>query len=129
MKLPNFRLYDVQATASMLLGILGFLCVIALTWFVFHGFNWNEKVVRYDPEGGMGAYRRPLVLGATALAVLIGVTAGALGYNSLGQKRNARQGRSWLGMTVGALVVAGAPILLYAWQRFSEQIIRNINKG
>jgi len=129
MKLPNFRLYDVQATAAMLAGIAGLLSVIALTWFVFHGFSWEEKVVQYDPERGLGAYRKPLVMLTTAVAVVVGGTAGLLGFNSLGQKRNARQGRSWLGMTIGALVVAAAPILLVAWLRFSEPIIRNLNKG
>jgi hypothetical protein len=129
MKLPNFRLYDVQATASTVLGLVGLCCILALTWFVFHGFNWQEKVIHYDPEGGAGVYRRPLVIGTTAIAALIGITAGILGFNSLGQKRNSRQGRSWLGMSVGALVLAGAPILFYAWHRFSEPIIRNLNKG
>jgi hypothetical protein len=129
MKLPNFRLYDVQATASTLLGILGLCCVLALVCFVFKGFNWQEKVVRYNPDAGMGAYRKPLVIGTTALAALIGISAGALGFNSLGQKRNSRQGRSWLGMSVGALVLAGAPVLFYAWERFSEPIIRSLNKG
>jgi hypothetical protein len=128
MKLPNFRLFDVQATASMVIGILGLLCIVVLTWFVFHNFDMQEKVVRYNPEGGFGAYRRPLVMLTTAMALLIGATAGVLGFNSLGQKRNNLQGRSWLGMTVGALVVAGAPVLLYAWFRFSEPLIR-MHKG
>jgi formate hydrogenlyase subunit 3/multisubunit Na+/H+ antiporter MnhD subunit len=124
MKLPNFRLYDVQATASMVIGILGLLCIVVLAWFVFHNFDMQEKVVHYNPDGGLGAYRRPLVMLFTAVALLVGATAGILGFNSLGQKRNNLQRRSWLGMTVGALVVAGAPILLYAWLRFSEALIR-----
>jgi hypothetical protein len=83
-------------------------------------------VIHYDPESGLGAYRRPLVFGATAIAVVIGGTAGLLGFNSLGQKRNDKQGRSWLGMTLGALVVALAPVLFYAWQKLSEPVIHSL---
>jgi len=126
MKLPNFRLYPVQATASLFIAALGLLCVVALTYFVFHGFDNQDKVVRYDPEGSLGAYRRPLVYGATAIALAIGGAAGLLGFNSLGQKRNDRQGRSWLGMSLGALVVAIAPVLFYAWQKLSEPIIHDL---
>jgi quinol-cytochrome oxidoreductase complex cytochrome b subunit len=126
MKLPNFRLYGVQATASLLIAAAGLLCIVALIYFVFHGFDTQEKVIHYDPESGLGAYRRPLVFGATAIAVVIGGTAGLLGFNSLGQKRNDKQGRSWLGMTLGALVVALAPVLFYAWQKLSEPVIHSL---
>lgn len=126
MKLPNFRLYTVQATASLVAALLGLLTIAMLTWFVFHNFDFHEKVVHYNPEAGFGALRRPMVIVSTGAAMLIGVAAGVLGFNSLGQKRNDRQGRSWLGMMIGAAVLAFAPILFYAWQRFSEPLILKI---
>lgn len=126
MKLPNFRLYAVRATASVLIAAAGLLCLVCLTYFVFHGFDSQDKVVRYDPMGGLGAYRRPLVFGTTAIALVVGGVAGVLGFNSLGQKRNEKQGYSWLGMTLGALVVAVAPVLFYAWQKLSEPVIHSL---
>ncbi len=126
MKLPNFRLYGVQATASLLIAVLGLLCLAALTYFVFHGFNNQETVIRYDPQGRFGAYRPSLVYGTTAIAFVVGGVAGLLGFNSLGQKRNEKQGHSWLGMTLGALVVAVAPVLFFAWQKLSEPIIHSL---
>jgi formate hydrogenlyase subunit 3/multisubunit Na+/H+ antiporter MnhD subunit len=128
MKLPSFRLYEVQATASLLIAMLGLLCVVILTWCVLRGFDAQDRVVRYDPAGGLGQYRRALVFGFTAITLLVGVSAGLLGFNSLGQKRNSRQGHSWLGMTIGALVVAAAPILFFAWQVFSEPIIHDLTQ-
>ncbi|MFH1419763.1 MAG: hypothetical protein ABII12_15935 [Planctomycetota bacterium] len=123
MKMPNFRLYDTQATTSLCVAILGLVCIAMLAVFVFRGFNAENMVVPYNPKGGLGVYRKPLVYGTTAVSALLGMTAGFLGYNSLGQKRNSKQGRSWLGMTAGALVVAAAPILFFAWQQFSDPII------
>ncbi len=123
MKMPNFRLYETQATASLFVAILGLFCIAILTVFVFKGFSAEFMVVRYNPKGDIGAYRRPLVLGLTAVSAGLGAVAGLLGYNSLGQKRNNKQGRSWLGMTIGAFVLAAAPVLLFAWMQFSDPII------
>lgn len=124
MKMPNLRLYETQATASLLAALVGLVCVAALVLFVFHNFNAELMVVSYNPEGGLGAFRRPLVMATTPLTFLFGLAAGLFGFNSLGQKRNSKQGRSWLGLSLGTLVMAAAPVLFYAWTRFSEPLIR-----
>ncbi len=124
--MPNLRLYETQATASLFTALAGLVCVAALTVMVFHNFNAELMVASYNPAGGLGAFRRPLVMATTPLTFLLGLVAGLLGFNSLGQKRNSKQGRSWLGLSLGTLVMAAAPVLFYAWTRFSEPLIREM---
>ena len=125
MKLPNFRLYDTQATFGATLGVLSFLVIFALAVLVFKNFDRQQKVIWYNPSaaGGLGKYREPLILTCAAAAVLVGAVAGALGFNSLGQKRNNRQGLSWLGLTLGALSIVLAALVLVAWTKLRLAII------
>lgn len=124
MKLPNFRLYETQATAALVLAVLGLLSVFALSGVVFLHFNAEHMVIPYNPDAGMGQYRPYLVYGFSAVTFVLGVIAGILGFNSLGQKRNSLQGRSWLGMSLGALAIAAVPVLFFVWSSFSEPMIR-----
>jgi hypothetical protein len=126
MKLPNFRLYETQATFSMLLGLAGGICAAMLAVCVFRGFDTAEFAVTYDPDGRFGRFRRPLVYGLTVITVLAGVVAVWVGFRSLGERRNTRQSHSWLGMMLGALVVAAAPVLCFAWRQFGQPLIKNI---
>jgi len=126
MKLPNLRLYDTQATFSLGVALCGILGVLALAVVVFKGFNAENMSVLYNPEQGLGAYRGPLVYLFTTGTFLLGALSGLLGFNSLGQRRNTRQSFSWVGMTLGALAMAGAPILFYSWRQFSEPLIQNL---
>ena len=124
MKLPNFRLPETQAKASMVFAVLALLALAALAFCVFKGFQLETRVIPYNAEAGMGRFRKYIVFGGTAATVLVGATAGLLGYSSLGQKRNNRQGCSWLGMLLGAMAVSLAPVLFFAWQELSEAIIQ-----
>lgn len=123
MKLPNLRLHETRATASVWLGGLGLLCVLALAYCVFRGFNLEHKTIPYNARVGIGRFRPYLVYGWTASSLLIGAISAFLGFGSLGQKRNKKQGRSWMGLFIGAIAVSTAPVLLYAWMRFSERAI------
>lgn len=123
MKGPNFRLATTQASASLYIGILSLLGVSALAVFVFKGFDAELKVIVYNSAQGIGRFRPYMVYGTTAASLLIGFVAGLLGFNSLGQKRNEKQGSSWLGMAAGALTVSIAPVLLFAWHTLSEPAI------
>ncbi len=123
MKLPNFRLYDTQATAALAVAVLGLLSVVGLCVVVLWRFDAENMVILYNPKGGVGQYRPYLVYGFSAVTFLLGVISAILGFNSLGQKRNKLQGRSWLGMTLGALAIAVVPILYYTWSSFSEPLI------
>jgi hypothetical protein len=123
MKMPNFRLYDTQATLAMLAGGLGLICLMGLVFVVFKGLDTQQWVIPYSDRVGMSQYRKPVVFAMTPVVVLLGLSAAILGFRSLGQARNTKQGRSWLGMTIGAICVALAPVMLGAWMQLSESVI------
>lgn len=123
MKIPNLRLYETQATASLWLSFLSIFCIVGLTFCVFKGFNATYQSIPYNAEAGYGRFRPYLVYGGVAATLLTGFLAGVLGFNSLGQKRNPKQGSSWMGMLIGALAMSIAPILFFVWQEFSEKAI------
>lgn len=123
MKLPNFRVYTVQATYGVVASVAGLALLAMLGFCVFRGFKTESMSVLYNPEDGLGQYRPYLVFGLTGACLLAGGAAALLGFSSLGQKRNTLQGRSWLGLVLGALVVALAPVLLLAWRSLSEPLI------
>ena len=123
MKKPNFRLYDTQATASMLAAMAGMVVVLGLVVVVFKGIDTEQMVIPYNSELGLSQYRQPIVMAAVPLAVVLGLIGGILGFRSLGQPKNNRQGRSWIGMTIGAFVVAVAPVLVGTWKQLSEPMI------
>lgn len=125
MKIPNLRLYETQATASLWISILSLLCIPVLAFCVFKGSNANYGSISilYNAEEGLGRFRPYLVYGSAAATFLAGFLAGILGFNSLGQKRNSKQGLSWTGMLIGALAMSIAPILFFVWREFSEKAI------
>jgi hypothetical protein len=124
MKLPNLRLHETQAWVSALFGAAAIFGLLVLSYVVFKGFDWEMKAINFNPNGGLGKYRKILVFAGGALTMGVGLTAGLMGFNSLGQKRNTKQGMSWLGMALGAVSVAVAPVLLFAWMELSQAIIR-----
>lgn len=123
MKLPNFRLYDTQATTAMLCAIAGLLGLMALCVVVFKGLDFQQYVIPYSDKAGFSQYRQPIVYTLGPVCVLLGLAGGVLGFRSLGQARNTKNGRSWLGMMIGAVVLALAPVLIATWSQLSEPII------
>lgn len=123
MKLPNLRAYTTQANLGAISGLVGCVLLLMLTYGVFRGFKREHMTVLYNPEGTLGQFRPFLVFGLTAACLVIGGIAALLGFNSLGQKRNSAKGRSWLGLALGVLVFALAPVLLYAWKTLSDRLI------
>jgi len=125
MKLPNFRLYDTQATTSMLVAIFCSLCLVMMTVVIFKGINTENWVIPYNPEAGMGQYRPSLVLLFTAVSILGGGVAAFMGFRSLGQQRNSKQGRSMVGLLLGVVVIPLSIVLYATWKELSEPIIRS----
>ncbi len=123
MKLPNFRLDETKATASLVIGLVALLGIAALVVLVFRGFVSGENVIYYNQESGLGRFRPYLVYGATAATCLLGFVAGLLGFVSLGQKRNNKQGHSWAGLATGAVGISFAIVLFFAWRFMSEAAI------
>ena len=125
MAIPNFRLFETQARWSVYLSLLAWLGLAALAVATFKNFHWETRNIFYDPAStGLSRYRQPAVLGMSAVVVLLGVFAGGFGYNSLGEKRNTRQGASWAGMLLGALVTTLAILDFIAWQMLSQAVSR-----
>ncbi|MCK6456666.1 MAG: hypothetical protein L6Q92_09085 [Phycisphaerae bacterium] len=91
MKLPNFRLYQTQAVAGLLLGIVGIGFVVAMSFVTFRTFDSQQKVIWYNPNasGLAGAREEP-----------------------------------WLGLALGAFSFTAALVVLFAWQRLKEEIIK-----
>ena len=129
MKLPNFRLYDTQATTSLVTGVAGVIFCVMMALVVFHNLDKKAMVVVYNDRAGIGQYRQALVYLFGAVCMLIGVLSGVMGFNSMGQKRNNRQSHSWLGMTLGAICLAAAPVLIFAWKTMSEPLIQKSLNG
>lgn len=123
MKLPNFRLYDTQAKAGVVFGVAALLCSIVLVFVVFKGFKAEDSRIYYNAAEGLGKWRRPIIMIGTVIGCLVGGAAGVLGFNSLGQKRNNKQGLSWMGVVTGAITVVASIVLFFAWSTLSEPII------
>ncbi len=123
MKTPNFRLYDTQARAAILLGCVSLLAVVILAYLVFRGFSFEDHRIYYNAQQGIGRYRPWLVIAGAGMGFLIGITAGLLGFNSLGEKRNNKQGFSWFGVLAGALSIVASLVLFMSWRILSEPII------
>ena len=107
----SLRRYDVQARyacALSLVSILPFAAAAIATW------------QRYD--GGLGqivygsvGYYIPAVLACILLSLVSGTIGCLLGFNSAGQRRNDKQGRSWTGFFLGGSVLTLDLILLCAF--------------
>ena len=126
MKMPNFRLSETQANAAVLLGLLGLVTLALLGFVALKNFNTQTWTILYSGTSTWGRYRGTLVYLFTAIAVLLGVVAVAMGFSSLGQKRNTKQGRSFLGMAIGAVIVAIAPMFFTMWLWRSEEVIQKM---
>lgn len=107
---------------AVVLSVLTILGVLGLAAVVFRGFNWEQKTIFYNSAKGYGQYRNLMVYGATAACLVFAAVAGLLGFNSLGEKRNNRQGFSWFGVLVGALSIVSAILLCMAWRLLNEPI-------
>lgn len=123
MGLPNFRSFTTQARAGVLLAVLALATVAALAYCAMHGYSAENNVVPYNASEGLSQHRPNLVLGLTALIVLMSIGAGALGFNSLGQKRNEKPGLSWLGLALATLCIPAALFFYFFWKTFSEAIL------
>lgn len=129
MKKLNFRLYDTQATVGMIAAVAGLVLALGTAVVVFKGLDTSQWVIPYNKEGGKSQYRQPIIFAAAPVAIILGLTGGILGFRSLGQAKNTKQGRSWLGMTIGAVVVAIAPVLIASWKQLSEPMITAAKDG
>lgn len=123
MKMPNFKLHETQARASVVFGLLACLGIAALAILVLKGYDNQMKVIHYSTQSSLGKYRKLLVMAATGGSAGLAIVAGLFGFSSLGEKRNKKQGWSWLGLGIAAITFSVAITLLVAWFELSQPII------
>ncbi len=94
--------YETQATLSLLMAGMAGLAVAAAGAVVAYKFDWQDFILVYN--------RRGILLfvlgGALFVALAASVTGFCVGFNSAGQRRNARSRLSWMGFFVNAALIA-----------------------
>ncbi len=113
----SLRRFEDQARASVLLGIVACVNLVAQVIMVFRHIDTSAWVIMYG-----NTTRKYLVLLTTAACLLMGAAAVGLGYNSAGQRRNEKGQLSWLGFFMGAGVVCLAVICYFVFHTRSEFI-------
>ena len=106
----SLRRYDVQATCAYVLSIFSVLPLIGGAYLA-----WRN----YHPDVGQIIYQSKAYVLALVVCILVSMAAGGLGclfgFNSAGQRRNEKPGRSWVGFFVGGGVLTFDIILLIAF--------------
>lgn len=96
------RSYEQQAKLSVVLAVVGGVCLLAGAFCVFQAFDPQNFWVVYNPRG-----KRILAIGgALFLAMAAGGVGFLVGLNSAGQRQNTRNGLSWTGFFLNAAVIA-----------------------
>ena len=113
----SLRRFEDQAKASVVLGIVACVSLVAQATMVFRHIDTSQWVIIY---GNMN--RKYLVMITTAICLLIGVAALGLGFNSAGQRRNEKPQWSWTGFFLGAAVICFAVIFFVVFRTRSEFI-------
>ena len=114
----SLRRYEDQATASIVLAIAALILVIPLAYLVFRNFNAELGWIWYNPKSP----RRLLVLAFAAMTGGMALLGFGFGLNSLGQRRNTNQNRSWLGFILGGLGMLAALLLLASFWLMAKPI-------
>ena len=104
----SLRRYEDQATASVVLAIAALILAVPLAYLVFRNFEAEFGWIWYNPRSP----RRLLVLLFTAMTGGVALLGFGFGLNSLGQRRNTNQNRSWLGFLLGGVAMLAAFLLL-----------------
>ncbi len=95
----SLRRYEDQARVSLVAALASAVTFVGLLVLVVRRFSLQELAVFY------GQPTRIAILVATAVTALLAVIGFGLGINSVGQRRNEKQGLSWAGFFVAAAVL------------------------
>ena len=106
----SLRRYDVQARYASVLALASILPFAAAAIATLQRYNSSLGQIVYGAAG----YYVPAVLACILLSIVPAALGCLLGFNSAGQRRNDRQGRSWTGFFVGGAVLTFDLILLIA---------------
>lgn len=113
----SLRRYDTQARVGVFLSILSILSLLGFAGLILtSSIDWAQFSFSY------GARRKLAMLGATAVTLGLAAAAAGFGYNSAGQRRNDRQGLSWLAFFTGAGVIVLC-LILFLFMRTRGDIV------
>jgi len=115
----SFRRYDVQAKWSVILSTAS--VVVLLVVVVILGRNYQPGIRRI--LFGNPVYQM-MVMGGSAMTMLLSGLGLILGLSSAGQRRNERQKQSWAGFFLGTAVLSLAIIFLAAFWLLKMQAAR-----
>ena len=110
----SLRRFDIQASYSLVLGILSISPLLAAVYLVWRNWDGTLRAIVYKTTGNY----RYAFLACIAVALLVAGIALLLGWSSAGQRRNPTQGHSWAGFFMGGMVASLCVILLYAFMTF-----------
>ena len=95
----SLRRYEDQAKVSVAASLVAVVTLLALIVIVVRRIVWSELAIFYGGPTRMG------IMSAVAVTLLLSVIGFGFGINSVGQRRNEKQGLSWLGFFVSAAVL------------------------
>jgi hypothetical protein len=113
----SLRRYDTQAQVGLILAILAVLSLLGFAFLILtSNVDWSAKVISFGPR------RRIAMLGAAAVTMALGAGAFGFGYNSASQRRNDRQGMSWMAFFIGALAMSLC-LILFLFMRLRGELV------
>ncbi len=107
----GLRRFDVQAQYALIFSLASVVFFIGTAAMLAR--NWNTEQQRFV-YGGSGVWL-PVFLGFAGVALLLGVIGFLLGWNSAGQRRNAKSSWSWAAFFVGGLISTLSLVCLIAF--------------
>lgn len=107
----SLRRFDVQANVGVVLSAGALVLAGAATYAVWTRYNPEMRAIPY----GSKSWLYPAILACVASSLVLAFVGTALGANSAGQRRNERQGRSWLAFLLGLTAVVLAALSGYAF--------------
>jgi phosphoglycerol transferase MdoB-like AlkP superfamily enzyme len=109
--IERLRRYDVQASYALTLAILSIFPFLLAAYLALSRYDSVLSRIIYGSRGKFVPVFAACVLLSLAAAGL----AFLLGWNSAGQRRNDKSGRSWMGFFLGGLVATLDVVLLAAF--------------
>jgi len=109
--LGNLRRYDVQAKYAFVLVIASLGPGLVALWSTWKRFDFELGRIKYSSQ----SWFVPGFFSCLLLSMILAALGFTLGWNSAGQRRNDRSGRSWIAFFVGGGVLTFDIVLLIAF--------------
>ena len=111
MGIGHLRRYDVQANYAFGLSLASVIPFVVAAWLAFTRYDGTLGQIIHGEQGQFV----PAFAGCVLLSMIPGTLGFLLGWNSAGQRRNDKPGRSWIGFFLGGGVLTLDLVLLLAF--------------